>query len=139
MNEHASNLRRTRADMLGTDDEEHYSHCHDAATEIERLFCEGKIANERFDLAQKCINQIDDLLEYAYRRYSTNALRDRIMGLINDYGVVVSKEHNNLKTVEHNNLKTVADSASEGLNDEQADKVRWEYEQGLDGPEHERD
>ena len=28
---------------------------------------------------------------------------------------------------------------SERLNDEQADKVRWEYEQGLDGPEHERD
>ena len=42
MNEHASNLRRTRADMLGTDDDEHYGHCHDAATEIERLSSEGE-------------------------------------------------------------------------------------------------
>ena len=33
----ASNLRRTRADMLGTADEEHYWHCHEAATLIERL------------------------------------------------------------------------------------------------------
>lgn len=37
MNEHAKNLRRTRADMLGTDDEEHYWECHAAADEIERL------------------------------------------------------------------------------------------------------
>lgn len=36
MNEHASNLYRTRANMLGTDDEEHYWQCHDAAKEIER-------------------------------------------------------------------------------------------------------
>lgn len=36
-NEHATNLRRTRANMLGTDDEEHYWQCHDAAKEIERL------------------------------------------------------------------------------------------------------
>jgi len=37
MNKHADNLRRTRADMLGTDDEEHYWECHAAAAEIERL------------------------------------------------------------------------------------------------------
>jgi hypothetical protein len=30
-------LRRTRADMIGTDDEDHYFDCHDAANEIERL------------------------------------------------------------------------------------------------------
>lgn len=36
-NRHAKNLRRTRADMLGTDDEEHYWECHDAADEIDRL------------------------------------------------------------------------------------------------------
>jgi hypothetical protein len=30
-------LRQTRADMLGTDDEQHYWDCHDAAAEIERL------------------------------------------------------------------------------------------------------
>ena len=30
-------LRQTRADMIGTDDEQHYWDCHDAAEEIERL------------------------------------------------------------------------------------------------------
>ena len=30
-------LRQTRADMIGTDDEDHYWDCHDAAAEIERL------------------------------------------------------------------------------------------------------
>ena len=37
MSEHVSNLRSTRADMLGTDDEAHYWECHKAADEIERL------------------------------------------------------------------------------------------------------
>lgn len=30
-------LRQTRANMLGTEDEQHYWDCHDAAAEIERL------------------------------------------------------------------------------------------------------
>ena len=30
-------LRQTRADMIGTADEQHYWDCHDAAAEIERL------------------------------------------------------------------------------------------------------
>ncbi|NBT36272.1 MAG: hypothetical protein EBT03_12200 [Betaproteobacteria bacterium] len=30
-------LRQTRADMIGTEDEQHYWDCHDAAAEIERL------------------------------------------------------------------------------------------------------
>ena len=30
-------LRQTRADMIGTDDENHYWDCHDAAAEIDRL------------------------------------------------------------------------------------------------------
>ncbi len=34
-------LRQTRADMIGTDDEQHYWDCHDAATEIERLRVEN--------------------------------------------------------------------------------------------------
>jgi len=37
MTDLAKELRRTRADMLGTDDEEHYWICHKAAEEIERL------------------------------------------------------------------------------------------------------
>ena len=36
-NEHAKNLRRTRADMLGTDDEAHYWECHAAAAYLLKL------------------------------------------------------------------------------------------------------
>lgn len=32
-----THLRQTRANMIGTDDEQHYWDCHDAATEIEQL------------------------------------------------------------------------------------------------------
>jgi hypothetical protein len=37
MNEHAKNLRRTRADMLGTEDNDHYLECQRAAAYIEQL------------------------------------------------------------------------------------------------------
>lgn len=37
MNDIVTRLRQTRADMLGSDDEQHYWDCHDAAAEIERL------------------------------------------------------------------------------------------------------
>jgi hypothetical protein len=33
----ATRLRQTRANMLGTEDEQHYWDCHDGAAEIERL------------------------------------------------------------------------------------------------------
>ncbi len=58
MNEHADNLSRTRADRLGTDDEEHYGHCHDAAADIERLSAEV----ETKELARKAaLKTIDSL------------------------------------------------------------------------------
>lgn len=37
MTDIATRLRQTRADMIGTDDENHYWDCHDAASEIDRL------------------------------------------------------------------------------------------------------
>jgi hypothetical protein len=37
MTDIAIRMRQTRADMIGTDDEQHYWDCHDAADEIERL------------------------------------------------------------------------------------------------------
>ena len=37
MVDHAKNLRSTRADMIGTDGEEHYWECHAAATRIDLL------------------------------------------------------------------------------------------------------
>jgi hypothetical protein len=44
----ATRLRQTRADMLGTDDEDHYWACHEAAAEIQRLRLWGRLtADER--------------------------------------------------------------------------------------------
>jgi len=47
-------------------------------------------ADDDFYKAQHCINQIDDLLEYSYKRYDRERLRDRIMGFIDDYGVLMA-------------------------------------------------
>ena len=41
MNPHSKRLRQTRADMLGTDDEEHYWNCHKAAKYIDTLVKAG--------------------------------------------------------------------------------------------------
>ena len=41
MNPHSKRLRQTRADMLGTDDEEHYWDCHSAAKYIDALVKAG--------------------------------------------------------------------------------------------------
>ena len=40
------NLRSTRADMIGTHDEEHYWHCHEAASYIEILL-RARAADDR--------------------------------------------------------------------------------------------
>jgi hypothetical protein len=37
MDDITTRLRQTRANMIGTDDEQHYFDCHEAAAEIERL------------------------------------------------------------------------------------------------------
>jgi hypothetical protein len=42
-------LRQTRANMLGTDDEQHYWDCHNAAAEIERLRSYAKSDEKRRD------------------------------------------------------------------------------------------
>ncbi len=39
-------LRQTRANMIGTDDEDHYFDCHEAAGEIERLRLWGRLTDE---------------------------------------------------------------------------------------------
>jgi len=42
----ATRLRQTRANMLGTEDEDHYWDCHAAADEIERLRRWGRLTDE---------------------------------------------------------------------------------------------
>jgi hypothetical protein len=47
-------LRQTRANMLGTDDEDHYWDCHDAAGEIERL----RLTDAEREAIEVCIQDI---------------------------------------------------------------------------------
>ena len=49
MTDIATRLRQTRADMIGTDDEQHYWDCHDAANVIESLRTE--IRTQRQEIA----------------------------------------------------------------------------------------
>jgi hypothetical protein len=49
MSDITTRLRQTRADMLGTDDEQHYFDCHEAAGEIERLRQWGRLTDEEWD------------------------------------------------------------------------------------------
>jgi hypothetical protein len=55
-------LRRTRADMIGTDDEEHYSDCHEAAHVIEELQDEitnlNELAKDRYCTMQTEIERL---------------------------------------------------------------------------------
>jgi len=46
MTDLATRLRQTRADMIGTHDEQHYFDCHEAAAEIERLRQWGRLTDE---------------------------------------------------------------------------------------------
>jgi len=69
MSNHVSNLRRTRADMIGTDDEEHYWECHEAADYIEELEAEVKeLAKgniERWERVCALANENEKLREMA--------------------------------------------------------------------------
>jgi hypothetical protein len=55
-------LRQTRADMLGTDDEDHYFDCHEAAGEIERLRLWKTLTDaerEAVDYARRMIDSLN--------------------------------------------------------------------------------
>ena len=48
-------LRQTRADMLGTDDEDHYWDCHEAAAEIERLRWWARLTDAEREAVRFCV------------------------------------------------------------------------------------
>lgn len=50
-------LRSTRADMLGTDDEEHYRDTHEAADEIERLQAQVKSQGDWIRTANRVMSK----------------------------------------------------------------------------------
>lgn len=60
------------------------------STEIERLSTEGGMQEARHLAAQKCINQIDDLLEYTYKNMDLIDVREIILGRIGEYTSTVS-------------------------------------------------
>lgn len=45
---------------------------------------------KKFYTAQRCINRIDDLLEYRWRSLTSEQIRDRIMQIIDNYSYEVS-------------------------------------------------
>ena len=55
----ATRLRQTRADMIGTDDEQHYFDCHEAAAEIERLRLWGRLT----DAERRAVREAADAYE----------------------------------------------------------------------------
>ena len=56
----ATRLRQTRADMLGTDDEQHYWDCHEAAAEIERLRLWGRLTDAERDAIREAVGAYND-------------------------------------------------------------------------------
>jgi hypothetical protein len=56
----ATRLRQTRADMLGTADEDHYWDCHEAAGEIERLRRWGRLTDAERQAVERAADLIDN-------------------------------------------------------------------------------
>lgn len=65
----ATRLRQTRADMIGTADEEHYFDCHEAAGEIERLRRWGCLTRGERQAIEFCIgaHPLDDSIPATLR------------------------------------------------------------------------
>ena len=61
-------LRQTRADMLGTPDEDHYWDTHEAAGEIERLRQWGRLTEEEREAVERAADLIDNKSKPALRR-----------------------------------------------------------------------
>ena len=77
-NEHAKNLRRTRADMLGTEDEAHYWECHAAAAEIERLQARAYELEKGYAQLQKFVDaQAEDAALWGHAQYISEAYIQR--------------------------------------------------------------
>jgi hypothetical protein len=54
-------LRQTRANMIGTDDEDHYFDCHEAAAEIERLRSWGRLTDEERAAVAVAIDECESM------------------------------------------------------------------------------
>ena len=65
MSDIVERMRKTRADMIGTEDEDHYFDCHDAANEIERLRAENERMRDALEkiVSIQCDKYSDDFAE----------------------------------------------------------------------------
>ena len=59
MSDIATRLRQTRANMIGTDDEDHYWDCQLAAGRIDALRAENEKLRERLEKAHSFISRAD--------------------------------------------------------------------------------
>ena len=73
----ATRLRQTRADMIGTDDEDHYFDCHEAAAEIERLRRWGRLTDAERE-AVRWFSEYGDLQSEARRAEVLRSLLARL-------------------------------------------------------------
>ena len=60
MSDIVTRLRQTRANMIGTDDEQHYFDCHEAAGEIERLRRWSKLTDIERDALKEAADAYSD-------------------------------------------------------------------------------
>jgi hypothetical protein len=59
MSDIVTRLRQTRANMLGTDDEDHYFDCHESAAEIERLRLRTTLTDAEREAVERGIGSLD--------------------------------------------------------------------------------
>lgn len=69
MSDIVTRLRQARANMIGTDDEQHYWDCHDAAAEIERL----RLTDAEREALHHVVGDVADI---------TGPVEDTIRGLL---------------------------------------------------------
>lgn len=49
-----------------------------------------QIFKTRFELAQKALNEIDDLFEYRYKEYSYGGLQEKVYEILENYSESIS-------------------------------------------------
>ena len=79
-------LNQTRADMLGTDDEDHYWDCHEAVHEIERLReAIRRLAEQDATLSLLCKRDGSQVVTVTMDATLTDAERGAIAAAADDY------------------------------------------------------
>jgi len=70
-------LRQTRADMIGTDDEDHYFDCHEAAGEIERLRLWGRLTDAEREALEVAVEYVGSAYAVEHHARTLRGLLER--------------------------------------------------------------